>query len=671
MRSETKHQEKPAAIGHLPGFFQKLRGKKISDHAVPLVCLALVAATLAVYLQVGSHQFLSFDDKQYVTGNPHVAGGISGSNLMWAFSSVEAYNWHPVTWLSHMADVQMYGMNPRGHHLTNVVVHSASAVLLLLLLLRCTGSLWRSSLVAALFALHPLHVESVAWVAERKDVLSAFFWFLTLYFYAGYAAKGRVGLYLLALFSFILGLMSKPMLVTLPLVMLLMDGWPLQRYRREEGEQQPHHFRDRALSLFREKIPFLTCSLLSVVVTIYAQKKGGAVIGLSAIPFELRCENAVVSWVKYLGKTLWPSDLAVYYPFPPDLPLRQVAFSLLLLCSLSAAAIGARRRYPYLAVGWFWFLVTLLPVIGLIQVGRQSMADRYSYLPATGLFIAIAWGVPELTGRWRHGKGIAVLLAILATGAAAATSWQQLGYWKDSISLYRHTLQVTEDNYLIHYNLGVDLAENGDLDGAIENFQAALRISPNYTEAHNNLGVALAGKGYLDAALQEYRTTLSINPNDMKARCNLGDLLVKKGDLAAAVQQYQDALQSAPENAELRITLAGTLVQKGDLDAAVRQYRAALQISPDNADAQNNLGVALAQKGDLEGAIRGYQASLRLKPDNADAHNNLGVALTRKGDLAAAIREYQLALGINPGKVEAQNNLGIVVAQKKRLDAAR
>lgn len=615
-------------------------GKGRPARSLMLAGAALVAVTLFVYLQVGNHQFLSFDDHQYVTQNPHIASGsITGENIVWAFTSVEAYNWHPLTWLSHLADARLYGLNPRGHHLSNVVLHAASSLLLLLFLSRCTGSVWRSSFVAALFALHPLHVESVAWVAERKDVLSAFFWFLTLVFYCEYAATRKRAPYLLALVSFALGLMAKPMLATLPAVMLLLDYWPLQRWpwrhlQGEKGERPSRGFFGTGRSLVAEKLPFLACSLCSVIITIYAQHKGGSVIALSALPFPLRAENALVAYVKYLGKTLWPNDLAVYYPFPAAIPLPQVVGSLFVLLLVSAAAVFAGRRHPFFAVGWCWFLFTLLPVIGLMQVGRQSMADRYMYLPATGLFIAAAWGVPELTKGWRHGKALLAVLAGVAVLASAALTWNQLGYWRDGVTLYRHTLRVTADNYLINYNLGVDLAERGEMDEAIWNLREALRIRPDFTEAHNNLGFALAGKGELDEAMLEYQAALRTNPNDAKAHANLGKVFL----------------------------------QKGRPDAAIGEYRAAVLANPADFDARNNLGVALAEKGDLDAAILEYRAALRMLPDNADAHGNLGVALTRKGELAAAILEYQAALRIQPDNADTLNNLRIALARQQRSD---
>lgn len=350
-------------------------GKHSRTGLIAFLCLSLIAITLAVYIQVGNHQFLNYDDKAFITDNPHVVNGITGENTIWAFTSVYTANWHPITWLSHMADVQIYGMNPRGHHITNVAIHTTSALLLFLLFLRLTGALWQSLFVAALFALHPLHVESVAWVAERKDVLSALFWFLTIFSYSEYVAKRKTSLYVLTLFFFVLGLMSKPMLVTLPIVLLLIDFWPLNRFHHGENK-----FRLRPLAnvafLIIEKIPLFFCSFVIGIITIYAQDNSGAIRSLQEIPFRLRFENILISYVKYIGKTLWPHDLAVLYPYPTIIPLWQVISSLLILLFLTVVAIWIGRRHPFFAVGWFWFLITMIPVIGLIQVGAQAMADR-------------------------------------------------------------------------------------------------------------------------------------------------------------------------------------------------------------------------------------------------------------------------------------------------------
>lgn len=469
-----------------------------------LHCIMLVFIILVVYTQAGDHEFV-FDDIDYVTNNPHVASGITGKNIFWAFTSVHSANWHPITWLSHMADVQIFGMHPFGHHLTNVFIHSVSALLLLLLLFRVTGSIWQSSIVATLFALHPLHVESVAWVAERKDVLSAFFGFITLIFYSEYVKKLKTRMYIFALIFYILGLMSKQMLVTLPIVMLLMDFWPLDRYRPVEREQMLGQFIRRGRDLIKEKIPFFACGLLAGFVTLYAQNKFGAIKSLYEQSFELRVENALISYVKYIIKTLWPSDLAVLYPFPSSFPLWQVIASMIFLLLASAASIRFGRRYPYLPVGWFWYLVTLLPVIGLIQVGHQSMADRYSYIPITGLFIIIVWGVSDLTKCLQHRIAILATLSVVILITLTALTWHQLGYWRNNISLYQHTLQVTTGSYLIHYNLGLAFAETGQIDAAIQEYQKALQMKPNYANARYDLGIAFASKGDMDAAINEYK----------------------------------------------------------------------------------------------------------------------------------------------------------------------
>ena len=426
-----------------------------------MVSLALIVVTLTVYWQVGEHEFLNFDDDAYITENTHVAQGLTSSSIIWAFKSVHESNWHPVTWLSHMADVEVYGMNPRGHHLTNVIIHTVSTVLLFLLLLRLTGALWQSSFVAAMFAIHPLHVESVAWVAERKDVLCTFFCFLTLYLYSTYVWKRKLTLYFLSLFSFVLGLMSKPMIVTLPIVMLLLDFWQLNRYNLKEHESKQRGLlglTSPLISLLIEKIPFLICALFSAAITIYAEDRGGAMRSFEDIPFGLRSQNAIIAYVTYIARTLWPQDLAVLYPFPKTVLFWKVICSLLVLIIISATAIRIRRNHPYLTVGWFWFLITLVPVIGLIQVGTQSMADRYTYIPHTGIFIMAAWGVPAFTKELPYRQVILSALASMVIMGATIVTWQQLGYWRDSVSLFQHALNVTTGNANMHYNLGITFA---------------------------------------------------------------------------------------------------------------------------------------------------------------------------------------------------------------------
>lgn len=526
MKSDTRDT---MHINESPATFAKNSNDRGSRTGTKfLLCVVLAIVTLAVYWQVGNHQFLNFDDDVYVTDNQHIASGFTSNNIVWAFTSVDAANWHPITWLSHMADVQFYGMNPRGHHLTNVAIHTTSALLLFLLLFRMTNAAWQSFFVASLFALHPLHVESVAWVAERKDVLSALFCFLTLIFYAEFVAHRKPSQYAFSLFCFVLGLMSKPMLVTLPFVMLLLDLWPLGRLRDEQLMPSLRPRLSRTAILVVEKIPFFACSLLSGLITLFAQSKGGAIVSLAGVSFRLRSENALIAYIKYIGKALWPHDLAIFYPLPLAIPLWQVISSLSILFLLSAASVRTVRSHPYIAVGWFWFFITLLPVIGLLQVGSQSMADRYSYIPLIGLFIMAAWGVPWLTRGLRYQSIILSMLAGAIIIASAVSTWQQLGYWRDNISLYRHTIQITTDNYMIYNNLGNALAEREYLDYAILEYKNALRINPNYADAHVNLGLALGRQGNLDAAIREFRVAVREEPNNLKAHQCLKLALIRQ-----------------------------------------------------------------------------------------------------------------------------------------------
>lgn len=567
-----------------------------------LIGLALFAVSLAVYWQVGDHEFLNLDDKLYVTENIHVANGISISNIMWAFTSVEATNWHPVTWLSHMLDVQLYGMDPRGHHLTNVFIHAVSSILILILFFRLTGSIRQSSFIAALFALHPMHVESVAWVAERKDVLSAFFWFLTLLFYSFYSEKRKPGIYLLTLLSFVMGLMSKPMLVTLPVVMLLLDFWPLNRCNPHK-QKTGGNLLSQLKPLLKEKVPFFVCSIFSSILTIYAQKEGGAIATIGQASFQLRIENALVSYMEYIVKTVWPHDLAVLYPLPSSIPLWQAICSLLVLLFISVATSLAWRHHPCLPVGWFWFLITLLPVIGLIQAGAQSMADRYGYIPQTGLFIMAACGAAAIEKKMKYRRMVLVMVSGAVIITSTVLTWRQLGYWHDSISLYRHTLDVTSNNFLINYSLG---------------------------NAHAWKGQALANKGYLDAAIQEYREALRIIPDSFEAHNNLGLALDDKGDLGNAIKEYKEAMRLNPDNPVLHNNLGLALAAKGDPDAAIKEYRTALRIKPDYSDAHNSIGNIYFYKNDPDAAIKEYQMAISINPNNVDAHNNLRNALENR-----------------------------------------
>ncbi len=454
-----------------------------------LICFILFLGTAGAYKAVSRHEFVRYDDGDYMTQNPPVASGLSLKSIEWAFTRFHSGNWHPLTWLSHMLDVQLWGLNAGGHHITNVLFHIANTVLVFFVFAHMTGSGWRSAFVAAIFAWHPLHVESVAWVSERKDVLSAFFWFLTIAAYLGYVSRPNVWRYLGVLGCYVAGLMSKPMVVTLPFVLLLLDYWPLQRAGLARGE------RGKWLLLVVEKIPFVVLAIASSVVTLLAQRKGGALIALDRLPFPVRLGNAFISYADYLLKAFWPVNLAVFYPMRDSLPSWHLAGAVLLLLAATTLAVTTARRVPFLIVGWLWFLGSLVPVIGIVQVGDQAMADRYMYIPLIGLSIIIAWGIPLLVGSALPAKQarpalVGVSGAVLV--ACLALTTRQIKYWHDSLGLFQHALFVTKNNWFAHGNIAMSLGRSGDIGGAIAHYRELLRIKPASVEALNNLAWHLA-----------------------------------------------------------------------------------------------------------------------------------------------------------------------------------
>ena len=639
-----------------------------------IACLFLVVATLATYGDLRNHQFINYDDQLYVTDNSPVQAGLTLKGLSWAFTTMHGGNWHPLTWLSFMVDSQLFGLHPGAFLLTNLLFHIANALLLFLWLLYLTRTWGCSFLVAALFALHPLHVESVAWVAERKDVLSTFFWLLTMWAYVWYAERPGSGRYLLILVCFSLGLMAKPMLVTLPFVLLLLDYWPLGRLPlKGPGPAAASPKPGPGVTLKRlvwEKSPLLVISALSSVVTFYAQKEGRTISSLQAVPIPHRLANAMVAYVSYLGKMFWPAPLAVLYPLPSNLPMWQGPAAGLALAVLTLWALRQARRHPYLPVGWLWYLGTLLPVIGLVQVGEQAMADRYTYVPFIGLFIMVAYGMADLGARWRVPRLLLPVGAGVVLSALMACTWMQVSYWRDSISLYEHTLKVTRRNPTIHYNLGVALAAQGKRDQAVSHYAEALRLKPDYPEAHNNLGLALAAQGKMDQAVAHYAEALRLKPDYAEAHSNLGVALAAQGKLDQAVAHYAEALRLKPDLAEAHNNLGLALAQQGKMDQAVAHYAEALRLKPDDAEAHNNLGLALAAQGKLDQAVAHYAEALRLKPDYAEAHNNLGVALAQQGKIDGAITRFQKAIQIKPDFSVAYSNLGLAFAKQGNIDKA-
>jgi tetratricopeptide (TPR) repeat protein len=635
-----------------------------------LLAVLLALMTIALYWPTTRNDFVSLDDPEYVTSNVHVQNGLTLESINWAFLNPVSANWHPVTVLSHMLDCQIFGLKPWGHHLTSLLLHALNTVLVFLFLRNMTGALWRSALAAALFGVHPLHVESVAWVAERKDVLSAFFWLLALWTYVRFAEESKTQgnrsrwFYGLTLLFFALGLMSKAMLVTMPCVLLLLDYWPLQRVTGDKWQVAG------ILRLVREKIPFFVLAAAASVVTFVVQKQGGAVITVEDYPLGDRVGNALISYCRYLWKMFWPTDLAVFYPHPGYWPLEKVLLAGALLCGISVLLFVKRRRYPYLLMGWLWFVGTLVPVIGLVQVGKQSMADRYTYIPSLGVLILTIWGTYELTRRWRYHK-----IALWVLGAAAivlclAVTRQQLGYWKDNETLFRHALEVTQNNYIAHNDLGITLLNKGQTAEAISHFQEAIRLKPNYAEIHGNLGLALLKNGQTDEAMDQFQEAVRLKSDDANAHYDLGGALFDKGQTDEAISQYQEAIRLKPDYADAHYNLGLALLNKGQTDEAISQYQEAIRLKPDSALAHYNLGLALDKKNQFDEAMSQFKEAIRLKPDDADAHIALGVVLLNKGQTDEAISQYQQAIRLKPDYAAAHNKLGIALAKKDQIDEA-
>ena len=525
-----------------------------------LICLFLVIITLSSYWQVRDFAFNNYDDEAYVTKNQHVRRGLTFEGIIWAFSASHSANWHPLTWLSHMLDVQLYRMNPGQHHMTNLLFHLMNTLLLFLVFRRMTGHLWRSGFVAALFALHPLHVESVAWVAERKDVLCAFFWMLTVWSYIRYVERPGVYRYLVILLFFILGLMSKPMIVTLPFVLLLLDYWPLGRLRYPKSiDSIPIYSNPSIFHLVWEKIPLFILSTASSVVTLLVQQSGGTLGSLGVYSLSVRIANALASYVSYLVKMMWPFHLAILYPHPGMLPFWKVAGASLLLVSMSLMALWVMRPHPWFIVGWLWYMGTLVPVIGIVQVGFQGMADRYTYVPLIGIFIIFVWGVSELVAGWRYKKIVLGAIGGVSLLMLMATTWVQAGYWKNSITLFERALEVTSNNYVAYNNLGNALAARGKMFEAIGYYSEALRINPDFKEAHNNLGIAFAMLGRIDEAIGHSLEALRINPDFEEAHNNLGIALINKGKIEEAIFHFREALRIRPDYAHANQNLKNAL----------------------------------------------------------------------------------------------------------------
>jgi len=632
---------------------------------VLLVSAALVAAGAFVYAPVRHHEFLNFDDPQYVSENRHVTNGLSGPALSWALTTGHASNWHPLTWLSHQLDVELFGLDPGRHHLTSVAIHLVNTLLLFGLLHAMTGALFRSAFVAALFAVHPLHVESVAWIAERKDVLSALLFLLTLGAYLGYVRRPGGSRYAAVVVLFALGLMAKPMLVTLPFVLLLLDSWPLGRVESSSTWRR----------LIVEKLPLMGLAAVSSLVTLVVQQR--TVQSLERLPLSRRFATAALAYVWYAAKVAWPSRLAVLYPYPAVVIAWQVIGAAAAVGALSLLAWRASPRHSYLTVGWFWYVGTLVPVLGLVQVGSQPWADRYTYIPAIGLFIVVAWGAADLASGWRHRDLLLAAAAGIVLFGGVLVARRQVGYWRNSVALWEHALDVTTENYRGESNLAHALAKQGRTEEAVTHYEAALLIKPDFAEAHNNLGLALVDQGKVSEAMTHYADALSALPDYQEAHNNLAMALVREGRNAEALRHFTEAVRIDPSVAVAHNNLGVALAREGRLEEAVPEFAEALRLQPGYPEAQKNLavahnglGAAVGDQGKAAEAIDHYREALRLQPDLADAHANLARALAGKGETAEAIREMLEAVRLQPGEADLHYDAAVLLVRAGRTAEA-
>jgi protein O-mannosyl-transferase len=637
--------------------------KNLQTSAKIIFCISLALAGVILYIYAPSWHFgfLKCDDPLYVSENYQVSRGLTWQGFIWAFTTGYAANWHPVTWLSHMIDVQIFGMAAGPHHLINMVFHIANTLLLFWLLLRTTGAWGRSAMVAALFAVHPLHVESVAWIAERKDVLSTFLGILTLHLYVNYIRRPHLRKMLLVAAVFALGLMAKPMLVTLPFLMILFDLWPLCRINYQPGQGQTLQ------RLLYEKIPLFILAVLSGIATLIAQSRGGTISSFEVTPLYLRATNTVVSYLMYIVKMLWPSELIPIYFYRPS-PAWLIIISVLILILISLLAMRISKRYPFVVAGWLWYLVSLLPVIGLIQVGTQSRADRYTYIPLIGLFVIAAWGTAEFLEKRRYKKSMLAVVACILIGFLAGAARNQASRWKSDALLWEHAIRIDPHNSVARMNYGIVLADRGDLAGALEQFSESVRATPLFAEAHNNLGVTLFKQGRPGEALPHLYEAIRLKPRIANVHANLGAVLLEQKKVEEAVAHFREALKSDPQNPNTLYIIGLALAKQGKNEEALVQYRAALKSNPSHADAHREMGAVLFAQGKYGEAAEHYRMSLEIQPDStpAEIHNMLGLALFKQSRLGEALPHYYEAIRIKPDFSDAHANLGIILSAQNK-----
>ncbi len=667
-----------------------------------VICLALSILTIVAFWPVQDAGFISLDDNIYVYQNSYIQSGLNWRNIGYIFSfelPKTIGHWHPLTWLSLMLDYSLFGLDPFGYHLVNLLFHLANTILLFLILRRMTGALWPSAFVAALFAIHPLHVESVAWITERKDVLSTFFMMLTLGAYSYYVEHRDFKRYVFVLLFFILGLMSKSMLVTLPFVLLLLDYWPLgrlseakpgqkiqteilkpvvsDRRKNKPGKKNPEktavkqtgivpkpaepEFRwSKIYPLFLEKVPLFILSVFSSVATYIAANSAGAVSFYESFSPDVLLGNALVSYIAYLEKMIWPVNLSVFYPHPGGVILWQVLAAVILLVVVTFFVIWKTRRFPYLAVGWFWYLGTLVPVIGIIQAGTQAMADRYTYIPLIGLFIMAAWGIPDLLKKVNYRKQILLAASAILILCFSILTWKQAGYWKDSLTLFDQALKVTENNWFVHNSRGAAYYLLGDYRQAIKDYNRTIDIKPGFPSAHYNRCLAGNGLGNYRQAIEDCSRAIELKPAYPEAYNNRGIAHSRLGNFKQAIQDYSRAIELDPDNAQAYYNRGIAHSSAGDYGAAIADYGRAIEIKPGYADAYNNRGAANYALGNYRRAIEDFSTAIILKPDFAGAYNNRGAANARLGNNDPAMNDFKTAARLGDERAKnALNRQGI------------
>jgi protein O-mannosyl-transferase len=668
------------------------------------IYLLLLAAIAVVFGQLRHYELVDFDDLAYVTANPKITAGLTVDSVVWAFTRAHEGYWSPLTWLSYMADIQFFGVHSGALHMTNVLIHAATTCLVFAVFMRMTRARWPSACVAALFAIHPLHVESVAWVAERKDVLSAFFWFLTIWTYLRYVERPSPMRYVLVAAAFACGLMSKPMIVTLPVVLLLLDFWPLGRFAdaRSAALKGPPYAspglsglqsvgRSAGLSAFAkatadrrslgggwsgarsdlalvlEKLPLLSMALVMSAITFVVQRNAGAVVSLGSASPVTRAANAVVSYAVYLLEMIWPRGLAAIYPYPLAVPLWHAALSTVVLATISILVFRAARRFPYLAVGWGWYVVSLLPVIGIVQAGPQARADRYTYVSMVGIAVMVACGLTDaVRGRSLALRRMLGAATFMALAIYAALAWRQVTYWKDTETLFRRAIAVTSGNYVAHEGLGSALRHQGRVDEAIVEFRHAIALYPRYAEARNNLAEALIVQKHPDEALTHVTEALRVNANDAGFHLNRGIALNMLGRPDEAEAEYRAAISLSPGLASARSGLGAILTGKGRYDEAMSELTEAVRLDPNDATAHYNIGTILASRGRMDDAIAEFTIVVRLTPNDVKARNNLGSALAAAGRMDEAIAQFSEAVRLRPDLADVRNNLDLALALRQR-----